>query len=61
MENQWNQREEDKLLLEFTGRPNLDQLYNMIWTAQGAAKQDFKFDGIASEWGTTMNNLTRRN
>ncbi len=51
----------DKRLLEFKGRPNLDQLYSMIWDAQGAAKQDFKYDGIASEWGTSRNNLTKRN
>ncbi len=50
----------DRRLLEFKGRPDLKQLYSMIWDAQGATKQDFKYETIASEWGTSRNNLTRR-
>ena len=50
----------DRRLLEFKGRPDLKQLYGMIWASQGATKQDFKYETIASEWGTSKNNLTRR-
>ncbi len=47
----------DKLLLEFVGRPDLNQMYNMFWNAQGSTRQDFKFDGVASEWGQAANTL----